>query len=29
MLLPPWFEPRRAEIVAPLEPIKAPAPRAA
>jgi glyoxalase family protein len=29
LLLPPWFEPRRAEIVAPLEPIKAPAPRAA
>jgi glyoxalase family protein len=24
MLLPPWFEPRRAEIVAPLEPIKVP-----
>jgi glyoxalase family protein len=29
LLLPPWFEPRRAEIVAPLEPIKPPAPRAA
>ena len=27
LLLPPWFEPRRAEIVAPLEPIKVPAPR--
>jgi glyoxalase family protein len=24
LLLPPWFEPRRAEIVAPLEPIKPP-----
>jgi glyoxalase family protein len=24
LLLPPWFEPRRAEIVAPLEPIKVP-----
>ena len=25
LLLPPWFEPRRAEIVAPLEPIVVPA----
>lgn len=25
LLLPPWFEPRRQEIVAPLEPIKVPA----
>ena len=25
LLLPPWFEPRRAEIVAPLEPIAVPA----
>jgi glyoxalase family protein len=24
LLLPPWFEPRRAEIVAPLEPIEVP-----
>ena len=24
LLLPPWFEPRRAEIVAPLEPIRVP-----
>jgi glyoxalase family protein len=24
LLLPPWFEPRRAEIIAPLEPIRAP-----
>ena len=29
LLLPPWFEPRRAEIVAPLEPIKPPARRSA
>lgn len=29
LLLPPWFEPRRAEIVAPLEPIKVPLRRAA
>ena len=27
LLLPPWFEPRRAEIVAPLEPINVPAHR--
>jgi len=27
LLLPPWFEPRREEIVAPLEPIKVPAPQ--
>lgn len=27
ILLPPWFEERRAEILAPLEPIKAPPPR--
>jgi glyoxalase family protein len=25
LLLPPWFEPRRAEIIAPLEPIRVPA----
>jgi glyoxalase family protein len=25
LLLPPWFESRRAEIVAPLEPIVVPA----
>jgi glyoxalase family protein len=25
LMLPPWFEPRRAEIVAPLEPISVPA----
>ena len=24
LLLPPWFEPRRAEIIAPLEPIRVP-----
>jgi glyoxalase family protein len=27
LMLPPWFEDRRAEIVAPLEPITPPAPR--
>jgi glyoxalase family protein len=27
LLLPPWFEPRRAEIIAPLEPIRVPAAR--
>jgi glyoxalase family protein len=27
LLLPPWFESRRAEIIAPLEPIRVPAPR--
>jgi glyoxalase family protein len=27
LLLPPWFEPRRAEIIAPLEPIRVPAHR--
>jgi glyoxalase family protein len=29
MLLPPWFEPRRAEIMAMLEPIVVPEPRRA
>ena len=29
LLLPPWFEPRRAEIVAPLEPITVPQKRVA